>query len=165
MRVLGVPGARVACATTLSIVGACFLSPAGWTAGTHRFSAAYAGTGVGAVSGTTASGTATLAGRGRLIGPSTLTGSGHGTLTSSTCVVFSGKATLKGRSGSIRISTRGAKACAAGADSNDVSFSGQAKVVGGTSAFAGARGTLSFTGRYVRSTNAVTISLKGRITY
>jgi hypothetical protein len=117
------------------------------------------------VSGTTASGTATLAGRGKPIGPSTLTGSGHGTLTSSTCVAFSGRATLKGRSGSIRISTQGANACAAGADSNDVSFSGQAKVIGGTSAFAHVRGTLSFTGKYVRSTNAVTISLKGRITY
>jgi len=42
---------------------------------------------------------------------------------------------------------------------------GQAKVIGGTSAFAHVRGTLSFTGKYVRSTNAVTISLKGRITY
>jgi hypothetical protein len=120
---------------------------------------------VGSVSGTTASGTATLAGRGKPIGPSTLTGSGHGTLTGATCVVFSGRATLKGRAGSIRISTHGAKACAAGADSSDVSFSGQAKVVGGTSAFAHASGTLSFTGRYVRSTNAVTISFKGRITY
>jgi len=46
-----------------------------------------------------------------------------------------------------------------------VSFSGQAKVLGGTSAFAHVRGTLSFTGKYVRLTNAVTISLKGRITY
>jgi hypothetical protein len=162
---LGVSGARLACATALSIVGTCSLSPAGWTASTHRFSASYAGTGVGSVSGTTASGTATLAGRGKPIGPGTLTGLGNGTLTSSACVVFSGRATLKGRSGSIRISAHGAKACAAGADSNDVSFSGQAKVTGGTSAFAHAGGTLSFTGRYVRSTNAVTISLKGRITY
>jgi hypothetical protein len=79
--------------------------------------------------------------------------------------VFSGKATLKGRSGSIRVSVQGAKACAAGSNANEVSFSGQAKVLGGRSAFAHARGTLSFTGAYDRSTNAVTISFKGRITY
>jgi hypothetical protein len=165
MRVFGVRGARVGHATALLIVATCFVSPAGWTANTHRFSASYTGTGTGAVSGTTASGSATLAGRGKPIGPSTLTGSGQGTFTSPTCVVFSGKATLKGRSGSIRVSVQGAKACATGSNANEVSFSGQAKVLGGRSAFAHARGSLSFTGAYDRSTNAVRISFKGRITY
>jgi len=152
---------RVLGATTLALVATCLLSPAAWAAGTHRFSASY----TGGVSGTTASGKARLAGRGTPIGPSTLIGSGQGAATSPACFEVSGTATLKGRSGSIRISARDAKACVATSNPNEVSFSGSAKVLGGTSAFAHARGTLSFTGSYVRSTSVVKVSFKGRITY
>jgi hypothetical protein len=155
----------LACVAALSIIAAGVLAPAGWTASTHRFSATYSGTGRGSRSGTTASGSATLAGHGKPIGQSTLTGSGRGTFTSETCLVFDGRVTLKGLRGSIRFTTHRATACVSGTNANRVVFSGRAKVVGGTSRFAHAAGTLSFSGSYAKSTRAVTISFKGRIRY
>jgi hypothetical protein len=38
-------------------------------------------------------------------------------------------------------------------------------VTGGTARFSAARGTLSFTGRYVRRTGSVTIVFTGRLRY
>ena len=130
----------------------------------HRFSATYAGHGQGETSGTSASGSATLRGRGRLIGRGTLRGSGHGTFTSQTCVTFSGRAVLSGKTGSLRLVARHAQACAAGGG-NNVSFSGTATVTGGTATFAGARGRLSFRGSFDRATGSVKISLSGVIRY
>jgi hypothetical protein len=46
-----------------------------------------------------------------------------------------------------------------------VPFSGSAAVVKGTSRFAGATGTLSFTGTYAAESGAVTISFSGRVSY
>src|SRR3954453_6857414 len=77
----------------------------------HRFSATYAGQGQGETSGTSASGSAKLRGRGRLIGRGTLRGSGHGTFTSQACVTFSGRAVLSGKTGSLRLVARHAQAC------------------------------------------------------
>jgi hypothetical protein len=130
----------------------------------HRFSATYAGHGQGSTSGTSASGSATLRGRGRLIGRGTMSGSAQGTFTSQTCVTFSGKATLRGKTGSLRLRTRNAQACAPGTG-NSVSFSGTATVTGGTAAFAGARGRLSFKGTFDRTAGSVKISLSGVIRY
>jgi hypothetical protein len=115
------------------------------------------------MSGRTASGSATATGRGTLIGPSTLRGAANGVATSQTCVAFSGRAILKGRVGSIKLAARGARAC----DSSGtvVAFSGSATVTGGTARFAGARGTLSFSGKYVRRTGSVTIAFRGRLRY
>lgn len=154
---------RSAVAATLSVVVTCWLCAPGWTATTRPFAGTYAGTGTGEVNGTTASGKATLTGKGSLIGPGTLTGSARGTFTTPTCAVFTGKATIKGQPGSIRISARRTQVCAGSAD--DVSFSGRAAVVGGTSAYVGAHGTLSFKGTYSSATGTVTIALRGRITY
>ena len=130
----------------------------------HRFSADYAGHGQGETSGTSASGSATLRGRGRLIGRGTMSGSAHGIFTSQTCVTFSGRAVLRGRAGSLRLAVRRAHACAAGGG-NSVSFSGTATVAGGTATFAGARGRLSFSGSYDRTTGGVRVSLSGVIRY
>ena len=47
----------------------------------HRFSASYSGHGQGGTSGTSASGSAALRGRGRLIGPGTMSGYAQGTFT------------------------------------------------------------------------------------
>src|SRR5262249_61027030 len=106
------------------------------------------------------------AGPGTLIGGAgPLAGSGTGTFTSPTCVVFHGTAVLRGRRGSIRLSAGNAHACSTTGSGDEVSFSGTAKVVGGTSAFASARGRLSFKGTYTRSTNRVTITLTGRLVY
>src|SRR5437899_3087434 len=130
----------------------------------HRFSASYTGQGQGETSGTSASGSATLRGRGRLIGRGTMSGSAHGTFTSQTCVTFSGRAVLRGRTGSLRLAARRAKACAAGGG-NSVSFSGTATVTGGTATFAGAHGRLSFEGSFDRATGSVKVSLSGVIRY
>lgn len=135
------------------------------TAGTdHRFTARYAGHGHGQTSGTSASGSATMRGRGVPIGRGTLRGSGHGTFTSQTCVTFSGRAVLSGKRGTLRLVTRHAHACDASGGSN-VSFSGTATVTGGTATFAGARGRLSFRGSFDKANGAVKISLSGLIRY
>jgi hypothetical protein len=117
------------------------------------------------VSTTGAWGSATLTGRGSIIGAGTLTGSARGVFTSHTCVVFNGTAVLKGRPGSIRLATRRAHACASSASANDVSFSGGAQITGGSATFAGAHGRLSFTGTYLRQSGAVTISFRGRMSF
>jgi hypothetical protein len=130
----------------------------------HRFSASYIGHGQGATSGTSASGSATLRGRGRLIGRGTMSGSAHGTFTSQTCVTFSGNAVLRGKTGSLRLRARRAHACAAGGG-NSVSFSGIATVAGGSGTFTGARGRLSFRGTFDKATGGVKVSLSGVIRY
>jgi hypothetical protein len=139
------------------------VAPVALASTSHAFRAHYTGHGAGKVSGTRASGSATLTGRGRIIGPSTLHGSAHGLVVSRTCVVFSGKAVLKGRRGSIKLATRRARAC--GTRANEVSFSGTARITGGSATFAGAHGKLSFTGTYLRPSGAVTISFRGRISF
>lgn len=139
-------------------------SPVASAATGHSFTASYRGTGAGQVSGASASGSATMSGRGRLIGASTLSGEGHGTFTSATCVTFSGAAVIKGDSGSIRLAARNGNACVA-ADASTASFSGRARVTGGTETFAGARGNVTFSGRYTRQTGMVTLSLRGTLTY
>jgi len=132
---------------------------------TQTFTASYSGTGSGYANGEKAAGVGTMSGRGRLIGRSTLKGSGLGTFTSSACVAFGGRATIKGARGSLRLAMHSAQACASDSAADSVSFSGRASVVGGTKKFAGARGSLRFTGTYTRSTRAVSVSLRGRITY
>ena len=151
----------------MSLVGilttAVLVSPLALAARSHTFTATYLGHGTEMRSGSTVSGTGTAVGRGRLIGASTLRGSATGAVTSEKCVVFSGTVLLRGRPGSMRLAVRGAHACAT--DATRVSFSGKATVIRGTSTFAGARGTLSFTGRYVTQSGAVTISFRGSISY
>jgi len=141
------------------------ISPVAIAARSHTFTASYRGNASGEVSGTTASGSATMSGRGRLIGTSTLTGSGHGVFTSQTCVTFSGAAVLKGAVGSIMLAARKGSACADATDASTVSFSGRATISGGTGTFAGAHGSVVFAGAYARSTGAVTVSLRGAIAY
>jgi hypothetical protein len=130
----------------------------------HHFSASYAGHAQGETSGTSASGSATIRGRGRPIGRGTLRGSAHGTFTSQTCVTFSGRAVLSGGRGSLRLVARHANACAAGGGRN-VSFSGTATVTGGTGIFTGARGRLSFRGSFDRANSSVKVSFNGLIRY
>jgi hypothetical protein len=132
---------------------AAIVAPVALAAKKHAFTASYAGHGSGAVIGRAAAGSATATGRGRVIGAGTLTGSASGVFTSQTCVVFSGTAVLKGSPGSVTLAAHDAQACAGSTDANSVSFSGSAKVTGGTSTFAGAHGTLAFTGTYLRGRN------------
>lgn len=140
-------------------------TPVALSAKSHRFTASYSGRGHGAVSGTIASGSASLSGHGRPIGRGTLKGSARGVFISRTCVRFSGTAVLKGTAGSFRLSTRRGRACVSGGNPNHVSFSGTAKVSRGTRRFRGAHGTVSFHGTYARLSGAVTISLTGKLTY
>jgi hypothetical protein len=144
-----------------AIASAASRAPAGRD---HRFSATYAGHGRGEASGTSASGSAKLRGRGRLIGPGTMSGSAQGTFTSQTCVAFSGKAVLRGKAGSLRLAARRAHACSAGGG-NSVSFSGTAIVTRGTATFAGARERLSFRGSFDSATGSVKVSLSGVVRY
>jgi hypothetical protein len=158
------PACASLCAAVLALAAATALcSPLALAAGTHRFTATYTGHGAGTTDGTSASGSGSAIGRGRLIGPSTLHGSGKGTVTSDSCVVFGATMVLRGRPGSLRLAVRRAPACVT--DASSVSFSGKAKVTRGTSTFAGARGTLSFKGRYDTQSGAVTISFRGSISY
>jgi hypothetical protein len=155
--------ARLASLGAAAAAGLLVVSAAG-AAQPHTFTASYSGTASGYASGNKAFGGATMSGRGRRIGRGTLKGSGAGVFTSATCVTLGGRATLKGGHGSLRLSVRSGHACS-DSTADNVSFSGRAQVVGGTNAVAGARGALSFTGTYVRSTHRVSISFRGRITY
>jgi hypothetical protein len=139
------------------------VAPVAFAATSHAFAASYSGHGSGVVTGTRASGSATMTGRGRFIGSGTLNGSGHGVFVSRSCIVFSGTAVLKGSRGSIKLAARHARAC--GIRGNAVSFSGTARVTGGSGTVARAHGTLAFRGRYLRSSGAVTISFRGRIRF
>ena len=132
---------------------------------TQSFTGTYSGTGSGYASGKKAAGVGTMSGRARVIGRSTLRGSGLGTFTSSECLRFSGNATIRGSRGSLRLAMHGGQACASDSAADTVSFHGTARVVGGSKKFAGAGGALRFTGMYTRSTRAVTISFRGRLTY
>jgi|SRR5580765_1193320 hypothetical protein len=136
--------------------------PTSLAASSHRFKATYTGQASGQANGSAASGSATATGRGKPIGPSTLRASGQGLVTGE-CIDFTGTALLKGRPGAIRLSLRGGHACAGAA--SGASFTGRAKVTRGSARFAGARGTVSFTGTYDIRTRVVTISFSGRITY
>jgi hypothetical protein len=156
--------ARLAPFGAAAAAGVLFVGAAG-AAQTQTFTASYSGTGSGYASGKKAAGVGTMSGRGRPIGRSTLKGSGLGTFTSPSCVTFDGRATIRGARGSLRLAMRGGHACASDSAADSVSFSGRARVVGGTKKFAGARGALRFSGSYSRSTGAVTISFRGRISY
>ena len=164
MRVRGVAVlASAALASVVCIAAAsAFEGPAAASASSHRFTATYVGHGSGQAAGGSAAGTATATGRGRLIGASTFTGSARGSY-SGQCFALRGTAILKGRPGSLKLAVNDVHACAANADA--VSFSGSAKVKRGTSTFAGARGKLFFSGKYVAERGALTISFRGRITY
>ena len=142
------------------------LAPAAVAAKAHSFKATYTGRGTGDLTATGASGRASASGSGNVIGKSTLSGAATGVAKSPTCVTFNGKAKLEGSGGSIALKARGAQACTSGQTGGaKVAFSGTATVIGGTLKFAGAHGTLSFTGVYVEQTGSVTISFKGRVTY
>lgn len=156
---------RVGLAAGFAVIAAAgtLVAPVALASTSHVFTASYTGHGAGKVSGTRASGSAKLSGRGRIIGRGTLRGSGQGLFVSRTCIVFSGKAVLKGRRGSIKLATRRARACSTHAD--EVSFSGTARITGGSATFAGAHGKLSFAGTYLRPSGAVTISFRGRISF
>jgi hypothetical protein len=156
--------ARLAPFGAAAAAGVFFVGAAG-AAQTQTFTASYSGTASGYVSGERAFGTGTMIGRGRLIGRSTLKGFGIGNLTSAGCATFGGRVTLRGARGTLRLKMSSAQACASDGAADTVSFHGTARVVGGTRAFAVARGALRFTGTYTRSTRAVSVSLRGRISY
>jgi hypothetical protein len=155
---------RLGLAGLAAVVTAATLSPVAPAAGSHVFKATYTGHGNGQVAGGQASGRGSAAGSGHVIGKSTLSGSGAGTLTSASCLSFDGKAVLKGGAGSLRLVAHGAQACVSTTGA-DASFSGRARVTGGTAKFAGASGTLTFHGTYVEATRKLTISFKGRVSY
>ena len=155
-------GIRSTLAVAATAAGA--VVPVALSATVHPFSATYSGFGHGEVHGTSASGSGVLNGRGKLIGPGTLSGSVGGVFVSKTCVQFDGTGVLKGKPGLLRLSAHGATACASG-NPNTVVFSGRAVVVGGTGAFRGAHATLRFAGTYLRQSESVTISFVGGISY
>jgi hypothetical protein len=148
-----------------AVLAAPFVASTGLAATGHRFVASYAGRGNGQINGTTVSGSATLRGHGNVMGAGRLSGSAHGHFVSQACVVFNGSAVLRGKTGSLKLVARGGKACATSTSGNQVSFSGVAKVVGGSGAFADAHGHLAFAGTYNRQSGAVTISMRGELTY
>lgn len=155
------PGLTVVAMVAAAVASA---APASPSAKRHTFTATYTGYGHGQVHGTRASGSATLHGRGKPLGRSTLSGSASGVFINSACVVWSGRGVLRSKAGSITLTAHGARACAR-ADGNTVSFAGSAKVARGTSTFRGVHGTLSFHGTYSRNSGAVSISFKGQISY
>ena len=126
--------------------------------------ATYTGRASGAVSGTSASGSASTTGRGSLVGKSTFSGSATGDASSPPCIHFTGTGAIKSAGATINlVSLPGASACISSASGDSGSFTGKAKISGGTGRFAHARGRLSFSGAYVGHT--VRITLTGNVTY
>ena len=160
----GSPRFRQLAVVLLVTAAAAGTVPGALSARERTFTATYTGYGHGQVRGSSASGTATLRERGKIIGPSTLRGSASGVFVSRTCVVWSGKAALRGQAGSLKLTAHAARGCL-GADGSTVSFAGSARVASGTGTFTGAHGTLSFHGTYGRRSGAVSIFFKGQISY
>lgn len=97
-------------------------------------------------------------GTGTLLGASSLVGSGSGSA-ANTCNPFAGKGYLIGSGSKLLLSVTTSptsQACAAGQSApTSVSVKGVAKVTGGLGKYAGATGTLSFTGSFsIQSTTA-----------
>ena len=155
---------RLGIAGIVTFVAAAAISPLAPAAGNHVFKATYTGHGSGQVGNGRASGRGSAKGSGNVIGKSTLSGSGAGTLTSATCISFDGKAVLKGGAGSLKLATHAAQACVS-TNGGSAPFSGRARVTGGTAKFAGATGTLTFHGTYDAASRKLTISFKGLISY
>ena len=139
------------------------LAPVATAARAHSFRAKYTGTGTGQLTATGVTGQASASGTGNVIGPSTLKAAATGIAQSSECFAVNARFTLKGRGGKIFLRVQDDRICAS--DAANVAFSGTATVTGGARKFAGSRGTLSFKGVYVKETQSVTISFKGRVTY
>jgi hypothetical protein len=155
---------RFAIVAAAGLAAVSAFAPAALPASSHAFNATYRGKGHGQVTRTGASGTATAVGRGAPIGRSTLIGSARGVFTTASCLTFRGSAALEGPTGTIRLAARGGKVCPPSVAAT-VGFSGTARVTGGTAKFAGASGTLRYTGRYVGQDGSLTITFKGHITY
>jgi hypothetical protein len=136
-------------------------SPVAHAAKTVKFSGKY-------------SGRASVTVKGSAIKISSVSGSGSGTdsltkltgsngtgHTSGTCGFFSGPASISGSGGSLTLAVKSSsKGCG---ESNVKSVSGSATVSSGSGKLRGAKGTLSFSGSYNKSSGSFSVTISGTL--
>ena len=131
------------------------------------FSASYAGIAVTKVTGNQVNYSATGTGTGTLVKKSKIKGVGVGDKSNPPCAPFNGPGSITSAAGKLKLSVLPtSRACAASEeDTDNIGLSGTGKVLGGTLKFKKARGTLHFSGHFVRSTGKFTLKVKGPLTY
>jgi hypothetical protein len=131
------------------------------------FSATYAGTAVTQVTGNQVNYHASGTGTGTLVKKSKIAGVGIGDKSTPPCAPFNGPGSITSAAGKLKLKVLPtSRACAASEEDQDnIGLSGTVKVVGGTLKFKRARGTLHFSGHFVRSTGKFTLKVKGPLTY
>lgn len=135
---------------------------------TVKFTATYRGTATEKVNGDIVSATTKGAGKGTLVGKSTISGAVKATTTAGQpCAPFNGPGTITGTGGKMKVTVLPtSRGCAASQDEqNSISVSGFVKVNGGTGKYKAAKGTLHFTGHYDRSSGAFNVKLTGLLKY
>lgn len=129
------------------------------------FKGKYAGTATTKITDNIADIAATGTGLGTLIGKSKVTGKGKGDTGQQPCVPFNGLGSLANATGTklnfqVLPSSQGC-----GDEGGHVfSLNGRAKILSGTKAYKGAKGTLKLTGVYDRDQGTFSITFTGKIT-
>jgi hypothetical protein len=128
------------------------------------FTANFSGKAVVRISGELADITATATGKGVPIGKAALVGKGTGAK-SDPCPLFGGTSTITAPKGKLKFTIPPAtgKACTDEAG-EDFALAGKATFVGGTGAYAKARGTFRFAGSFNRGSGSFSVKFVGSLT-
>ena len=131
-----------------------------------RFVASYKGLATVKVTDNVADIAASGAGTATLLKASKITGKGKGDASVTPCVPFTGPGSMVNARGT-KLSflvLPGSTGCGDQDESVPVSVTGRAKIVSGTKAYKGAKGTLKFSGVYDRQGGAFSIKFTGKVT-
>jgi hypothetical protein len=153
----------------LAAIAAALLVGTAW-AGTSAqakiitFTASYAGKANVKVTDNVADISASGAGKGTLIGASTVKGIGQGDASQQPCVPWGGKGTMANTKGS-KINFEIVNGSGCGDEEGQVfSITGRAKVLSGTKLFKKAKGLLKVTGTYNRGAGTFAVKFSGKLT-
>lgn len=167
-QVLRVGVVALAAATAALLVGTAWASTSAVQAKSKKinFTATYAGVANVKVTDNVADiSVAKGAGKGTLIGKSTVTGVGKGDASQQPCVPWTGKGTMANTKG-VKIVFTMLKGSGCGDEQGEVfSITGRAKILKGTKAFKKSKNSLlKVTGTYSRGTGAFTVKFSGKVT-
>ncbi len=134
---------------------------------TVTFKGTYAGTVTEKADGQNVTALSTATGTSTIVGKGKLSGTVAGTTANPPCSPLSGTGALSGPKGVLKVSLKPTtRACAASADDqNNVTVTGDAKVLSGTLKLKKAKGTMHFSGSYDRQAHTFTVKFTGKLTY
>jgi hypothetical protein len=106
------------------------------------------------------------AGKATLMKATKITGKGKGDASQQPCVPFTGPGSMTNATGTKLnfVVLPGSTGCGEQDESVPVSVTGRAKIVSGTKAYKGAKGTLKFSGVYDRQGGGFSIKFTGKVT-